>query len=299
MDFIEHMRMMRDKRNELPWWFERMKDIGMPMPATLSTEIDFEMTSEGNVFIKDESKKAVIEMAEEMAEEFGWPLFMKTYNQAFKHSFKNTCLIQNKDVIVDHMYEMVIQAMMDDTGPEVGGIVIREYNPLMIGFKAFHGEMPIAIELRVFIKDGKYQCHHFYWPTGAISRPDHENWKNILYGMKVDAELYGIKKVKPLAEKIAKHPDFQDYWSIDFAKTEGGRWILIDMALGEVSFHDTDCEHCSGDMKAAYGDRDDSDTKTKMELDSELEEMLKEISHDEKGDSGSKGHSQSGDSQTE
>lgn len=38
-----------------------------------------------------------------------------------------------------------------------------------------------------------------------------------------------------LAEKVAKR--FEGYWSVDFARLRDGRWVLIDMALGEVSWH--------------------------------------------------------------
>lgn len=33
------------------------------------------------------------------------------------------------------------------------------------------------------------------------------------------------------------------YWSIDFCKAKDGRWILIDMATGERTWHKEDCEY--------------------------------------------------------
>jgi hypothetical protein len=42
------------------------------------------------------------------------------------------------------------------------------------------------------------------------------------------------------------------WWSVAFAKTKDGRWILIDMAEGEMSFHDLECEYCPEEIKKAY-----------------------------------------------
>jgi hypothetical protein len=33
------------------------------------------------------------------------------------------------------------------------------------------------------------------------------------------------------------------YWSVDFARTRAGRWVLIDAARGEVSWHPDGCPH--------------------------------------------------------
>jgi len=36
---------------------------------------------------------------------------------------------------------------------------------------------------------------------------------------------------------------FPEYWSVDFCKAKDGRWILIDMATGDRSWHDESCEY--------------------------------------------------------
>jgi hypothetical protein len=33
------------------------------------------------------------------------------------------------------------------------------------------------------------------------------------------------------------------YWSVDFACDTAGKWHMIDMARGEISWHPPNCEH--------------------------------------------------------
>ena len=42
------------------------------------------------------------------------------------------------------------------------------------------------------------------------------------------------------------------YWSIDFAYGQDKRWYLIDMAIGEESYHWIECKFCPKKMKEYY-----------------------------------------------
>jgi len=47
-----------------------------------------------------------------------------------------------------------------------------------------------------------------------------------------------VKLLTSYAKMVAEQ--FKGYWSIDFCKAKDGRWILIDMATGQKSWH-PDC----------------------------------------------------------
>ena len=53
--------------------------------------------------------------------------------------------------------------------------------------------------------------------------------------LKEEIELL-TEHAKQVAEK------FKGFWSVDFCKAKDGRWILIDMAIGEDSWHPKDCK---------------------------------------------------------
>ena len=131
------------------------------------------------------------------------------------------------------------------------GLVFREFLSLVTKFTAFRGEFPVNKERRYFIKDGKIQCHHPYWPVDAIEMPDNENYKTLLKELNQEEEQE-IKLLSKYSLKVRDALKIHDYWSIDFACGSNGIWYLIDIAIGENSFHWLDCEFCPNEMRAQY-----------------------------------------------
>lgn len=136
--------------------------------------------------------------------------------------------------------------MVGEASPS--GFAVREFLNLDWSFKAFWGEMPIATEVRVFIRDGNLECIHQYWPEVAISKwagrnegaiPD--NWRDILaeHGAKIE---HGIETIRRQAKEVARVMD--GWWSCDMALGRDlSTWYLIDMAPGAASYHLPSCEH--------------------------------------------------------
>ena len=185
----------------------------------------------------------------------GYPVFVRTDLFSGKHSWSNTCFVEDRGSLMPNLFRLLDESAMRDL--EVNAIAIREYIPMATLFYAFYGKMPVNPEIRFFARDGKIECQHWYWIPDAIkksgapvfdlagSQITESEWTHRLdfarQSMGTDEkELLKIELLNTMATVIAAQ--FEGYWSIDFclSKTEG--WVLIDMAEGDKSWHPDDCE---------------------------------------------------------
>ena len=228
-------------KNSLMYWYPKIKDLDIPQPKTeivLVTEEEFIATMEAMPNSLTEKVSNKIE------EKFSLPVFIRTDLSSGKHSWKDSCYFDGKfNHLWRHLFEICeFNHCAGLLGLHFESMVIREYIPMESKFTAFWGNMPVNPERRYFIKDGNILCRHHYWIEEAIINNDinplPHNWKDILKEINTQTEEE-IKLLSGYAEEIAKN--FEGYWSVDFCKAKDGRWILIDMALGNSSWHPKDC----------------------------------------------------------
>ena len=128
--------------------------------------------------------------------------------------------------------------------------VVREFLPLRYAFTAF-SDMPVAREFRFFLRNGKVECVHPYWPKSAIknsSIPASE-WQSKLAQQNRLDDSERTFLVNLIEKALAGSPLCDRHWSFDMAQLvsnvvegEEDSWVAIDMALGNQSFHWPDCE---------------------------------------------------------
>jgi len=187
-----------------------------------------------------------------LAREIGFPCFIRTDYASGKHDYINSCYVVKEKDLPSHVYNVIESNLLADfIGLPFKVLFFREFLELEFKFRAFQGKLPIAKERRYFIKDGKIQCHHPYWPVDAIEMPDNENYKTLLKELNQEEEQE-IKLLSKYSLKVRDALKIHDYWSIDFACGSNGIWYLIDIAIGENSFHWLDCEFCPNEMRAQY-----------------------------------------------
>jgi hypothetical protein len=174
---------------------------------------------------------------------FGFPVFLKTGHFSGKHSWKNTCFLQSPDDIIKHVIELADQSLMCGLPYHVWAV--REMLPTTKFFVADrYCDLPITKEIRGFIKDGKIQCIHPYWPDEAIKKGMSRIPASfdLVYGTMCELSSTDEKQINIILETLAS--SFNGYWSADLLKAADGKWYLIDMAEGERSFHWLECSHC-------------------------------------------------------
>jgi ATP-grasp domain, R2K clade family 3 len=231
-----------DPNSMLVWW-PKIKDLGIPVPKTEIIPIDRDRILEamdGPQVIHPE----VLAPVQEAADRMGYPVFVRTDLASGKHDWKRTCFVPNSSSLSEHVLNVCeANELWTLIGLDYQAIAVREFLNLDSSFTAFSGNMPINKEFRFFVRDGKYVCHHFYWPEEVFNQHEarmaHDpEWRKKLEIMNylsyqellllvVNAEMVG-----------AALPGF---WSVDFAAGTDGKWYLIDMALGKNSYHWPGC----------------------------------------------------------
>jgi hypothetical protein len=169
----------------------------------------------------------------------GYPCFLRTGHASFKHSWKGTCFVESPMQFVTRVRELVEESELASLmGLPYDVFAVRKMLKTVPLFHAFRG-MPVTREFRFFTRDGKYACHHPYWPMSALEEggPDTENWRELLDGSHVygDAENGALL---PLVEKCGAA--LPGYWSIDALEAEDG-WYVIDCAVADDSWHWPGC----------------------------------------------------------
>lgn len=233
MEEQDILMLVNDERNSLTYWYPKVVEIGVPTPKTIWVDIRKWVRKRGSVlwWLIDGLPPSFVSEVKKAADLMGYPVFMRTDYFSGKHSYNETCYVETSDDLVYNLKNLLQYSIM--FGLRVGAIVFREFLELDYRFRAFQG-LPIAPEVRYYIRDGVVEEWFFYWPEDAIEHPDSKDWKLKLEEMKEVAREYEDVHFR-LAEKVAEK--FEGYWSVDFARLRDGRWILIDMALGEVSWH--------------------------------------------------------------
>lgn len=239
---------MNRKKDSLLEWYPKIKNLMIPQPKTMIVEVP-----EGvRISLMDDGlPPEVVEESYKVCEELGYPIFLRTDQASSKHNWKNAAFIESKDDVIGHIYKTIeFNLCADILGLPYKALVFRKYIPLEAEFTAFYGDLPIAKERRYFIRDGEIECCHQYWIKDSIRSPSTKKWERILEDLNKQTKEER-KILIPYAQKVGEV--LEGYWSIDFAKGEDGEWYLIDMALGDHSFHIPECEHCPDHIKQYYG----------------------------------------------
>src|SRR2546421_167369 len=98
--------------------------------------------------------------------EMGFPCFLRTGMLSDKHSWKQTCFVEDTQGLPGRVGRLVEASFMANIAGDPLNYdfwCVRKLTPTGPVVTYFN-DMPIAMEVRAFIKDGKTQCVHQYWP---------------------------------------------------------------------------------------------------------------------------------------
>lgn len=251
-DYRDHI----DQRNSLNYWYPIIKKLPIPMPKTLIIKMSREAVL--SVMEGGESKEfeEQIVKIKTLAEQIGYPLFLRTDLKSAKHEWDKGAFVKNSSVLVEHLlHTCESNEMAGIMGLNYSHIVLRQFLELDWRFKAFCGNMPVSCERRYFVEDGKVICHHPYWFKEAIKDAHKEEGKRLQYigyinhrlpnhwekmlqeiNTETEDEIILLSKFAKLVSNLV-----EGYWSVDFARGRNGAWYLIDMANGYASEHYPNC----------------------------------------------------------
>lgn len=220
-------------RNCLSFWYPPIAKAGLPVPETII--VQREEGLEGLIDGKlpagwDEFMQAL----DDAVYRLGPPVFLRTGHGSAKHDWKDTCFVDDRKTLDEHVSRIVEWSVLSDImGLPTNVWAVRKLIDTEPLFYAFHGRMPITREFRLFVRDRKVEHIQGYWPPDSIIEPSDENWEELLtLASKLwphDTALreLGIEAVEAVGG---------GYWSVDFLRDREGKAWLTDMAEGERSF---------------------------------------------------------------
>lgn len=235
--------------NSMFYWWPLIKDLPIFKPKTLMVPFEGEYSTKIFDGEDDPVFDQYVKKLKIKARKIGYPLFMRADETSNKHEWNRSCYVISEDQIASHLLNILEMIEMQFT---LGfrGVALREFLDLDSRFTAFNG-MPVACERRLFVRDGKLECNHPYWPPASIRRPSIKDWQQILKELQTISfpeELLLERLGTRVGRKVG------GYWSIDFCRHRNGRWFLTDMALGDDSYHWGTCPHAPKEMLEHYGD---------------------------------------------
>lgn len=262
--FDEHPEL----KNSMLYWFPRLRDAvaefdSIETPDTLFVDAErinvHKVCAEADEPIPDAKVEAMAacpgrwdeHTVKRAADELGYPAFIRTDTDSAKHDMTAGSKIRTDDIDeVDSTVDSLIRAVATNggLGARFNCLAVREWIDIAADFEAFGGT-PIGPEVRVFVRDGTVECHHFYWPFATDDRAlehidtidNQQELTETLNSLEATVEEAMDATLRDAAIHISEH--FDGYWSLDFALTTDGTWYAIDAARGDNSWHPEDCQH--------------------------------------------------------
>lgn len=219
------------RMNDITFWYPRLFRLQFPMPKTIiiHTNCNLEKLAHGS---KPQGIDEFLKEIKSAIKKIGLPVFLKTGYTSNKHSWKESCFVSDLKKLKSHIFSLVefSACATPDRFMPCDFWAVREIIKTKSYFTYFHGEMPITKERRIFVRNGKIECSHSYWPEKVFEGIEKKKFKQL--------DKLTIKDKKELFS-MAQYVStiFQGYWSCDFLLGKNGQWYLTDMAIGEQSYH--------------------------------------------------------------
>lgn len=221
-----------ERMNSGIFWYPILEDIGIPVPKTIFIHLDSRERRMLCDYTKPKEIDRFIKELKNAIEIVGLPAFLRTEGHSDKHNWKETCFIENTDekYLFYHLFKLAEFSECADieNGDPYHFWMVREMIPTEKIFEAFNG-FPVVREMRYFVKNGKIECKHHYWPKDVFN-------KKVDYEKLVNVPKTEIEELDKMACYVSSC--FSGYWSVDFLRDKNGKWWCTDMALGERSYHE-------------------------------------------------------------
>jgi hypothetical protein len=242
-----------EDRNDLAYWFPRLEAAGVPVPRRHLVRTGVELMELPDGCLPAGHAELMEALARAVASVGGPPAFLRTGHGSGKHQWARTCCVRALGNLAAHVAELVDwSATVDFLGLPTSTWAVRELLDARAPFTAFEG-LPIARERRYFFRDGKVQCHHPYFPEGALEEgnPSTPKWRTLLHQLNKEPQTE-VALLSRLTAHVARH--FEGAWSLDWllVPRPAPNWYAIDMAEAGRSFHWPECAHCPPEQRALW-----------------------------------------------
>ena len=144
---------------------------------------------------------------EELQAHFAFPVFIKGNRQTSRHT-KSKCIIENANA-----YEALRSVWARDDILSWQKVAIRDYVPLQpVHANPYPDQVPVSYEFRFFCFEGKCTGYGAYWHTEPA------------YTLSPVDASQAVSLAEWAADQLKA-----TFVAVDLAKTEDGRWIIIEV----------------------------------------------------------------------
>ncbi|MEJ8304459.1 ATP-grasp domain-containing protein [Saccharibacillus sacchari] len=140
------------------------------------------------------------------------PVIVKDYVKSRKHEWDEACYIP--DALDEQRVRRTVRRFLELQGSELNeGLVFRAFAELEVLSRHPLSGMPLSREIRVFVLDGQPVFVSTYWEAGE------------------DEEFNAaLQQFLPVIQTIESR-----FFTIDFAKTRSGPWIVLELGDGQTA----------------------------------------------------------------
>lgn len=234
-----------EDKTSMSYWFPLIEAAGLPVPKTVFVEMtDTARRMVYDVFDGKDTAEADTEpffaQLTEIANEMGYPCFLRSDHTSNKHSWKRACFLESEKGIPAHV--LAIAEFSECVWLPWDTWAVREMLPTIpYGLCPRYDDFPVCKEFRFFVNEGDVICWHGYWPLKALQDG---GWEVDADEATAYAELCSVDyptlmELKDLASKAGVACG--GAWSVDILETERG-WFITDMAEAHKSFHWEGCD---------------------------------------------------------
>lgn len=248
------------EKNSMFYWYPLVEKAGIKSPKTVL--VPFKGKLDWCIFDGKKSKSylAYIKLLEQEAEKIGYPLFLRTDETSNKFEWGNSCYVESKEKLYGNLLN-ILEFIEMAMSLGFKGVALREFLKLESSFTSHRG-MPVAKEFRLFVRNGKLECLHPYWPKRSIIKPSVADWETKL----TELRQLTPDDINAILDELVKFSDMlPENWSVDFCKTVSDEWYLTDMAISEHSYHWATCKYAPKEMLEHYGKPDEKEKELSFE----------------------------------
>lgn len=224
--------MKKSELNDIKYWYPLVNGI-VKTPKTIiisADNVEFIRMLDGET--PDGFDDFILKL-QDAIDIVGLPAFLRTGHTSAKHSWENSCFVNDIKKIGSHVYNIVEFSFCADlSGLPTNTWAVREILPIKEKFNAFCGNMPITRELRLFVDNGEIVHKQPYWPEDAINGHCDIDFKPLMKDIQTFADSE-IDELSKLTIEINKY--VPGHWSVDWLDTDDG-WYMTDMAIGSMSY---------------------------------------------------------------
>jgi hypothetical protein len=161
-------------------------------------------------------------------------LVLKDYVKSQKHAWDEACFISSASDRA--AVERVVRRFLELQGPDLaGGLVFREFVEFEPVGRHPRSGMPLTLEYRLFLLDGRSLLCTEYWEEGD-------------YG----GEPPPVERFATLAAKVGSR-----FFTMDVARRKGGDWLVVELGDGQVAGlpERADVEAFYRNLAASFGEQ--------------------------------------------